>query len=208
MWLDPRFRKQFRPVLSGYDTPLRFSGPRPSFQENLSTVDALRRQLAASNTNPEKNLEKRYPFLDVDFLQFVFALPRDQLLRPGRRRFLMRRALVGVVPEEILNRKRKAYVVRAPRIAIVSHWENLQSLTHNMLAESLGIVSSSLFRQALENIHDGKDLAIVPVQRMLQLESWLRRVSEHGICRSSQLPGSEFANHPPTYAVAKQISAS
>jgi asparagine synthase (glutamine-hydrolysing) len=184
-WLEPRFRKEFRSVLRGYEQPLRLRGPRPSFQENLSTVNVLRRQLAASHANPEKNLEKRYPYLDVDFLQFLFSVPREQLVQPGRRRFLMRRALVGIVPDEILNRKRKAYVVRAPRMAIAARWSDLQALTHNMIAESLGIVSSASFRRTLENVRDGKELAILPVQRMLQLECWLRNITGEGVVRNS-----------------------
>ena len=34
----------------------------------------------------------------------------EQLVRPNQRRSLMRRALVGIVPAEILNRRRKAFI--------------------------------------------------------------------------------------------------
>jgi asparagine synthase (glutamine-hydrolysing) len=205
-WLEPRFRKDFHSVLRGYEQPLRLWGPRPSFQENLSTVNVLRRQLGASHGNPEKNFEKRYPYLDVDFLQFLFSVPREQLVQPGRRRFLMRRALVGIVPDEILNRKRKAYVVRAPRMAIAARWGDLQTLSHNMIAESLGIVSSAPFRLALENVRDGKELAIFPVRRMLQLECWLRNITGAGVVRSLSAADETATSEVPT--LAQKISAS
>lgn len=93
----------------------------------------------------------------------------------------MRRSLAGIVPDEILNRKRKAYVTRAPRTAIAAHWKDIQSLTHDMIAESLGIVSSAAYRQSLEDVRSGREMAIVPIQRMLSLESWLRNLSRWGV---------------------------
>jgi asparagine synthase (glutamine-hydrolysing) len=105
----------------------------------------------------------------------------------------MRRSLVGIVPDEILNRKRKAYVVRGPRTAILAHWADVQALTHDMIAESLGIVSSVAFRRALDDAREGKELAILPVQRMLQLESWLRNLSHRVVLGNLGAEGTTFA---------------
>ena len=180
-WLTSQFQSRFRSVLQGYDCPLTVWGPLPSFQENLSAVEALRRQLAASNAGSEETADKRYPYLDCDLLQFLFTVPRRQLVEPGRRRSLMRRSLAGIVPDAILNRRRKAYVTRAPRTAIARHWQDIQSLTRDMVAESLGIVSSAAFRQSLEGFRSGKEMAIVPIQRMLSLECWLRNLARWGV---------------------------
>lgn len=185
-WLTPSFRTRYRHVFTGYDKPLRLF-ERPSFQEYLSTVEALRRQLAASAANPETALERRYPYLDIDLLLFLFSVPRRLLVQPRRRRYLMRRALVGIVPDEILNRKRKAYVVRAPAVAIAARWNDVRALTQNMLAETLGIVSAVEFLRTLENARDGRAIVSLPVQRMLQLEGWLRNISNHESLRT--LPG-------------------
>jgi asparagine synthase (glutamine-hydrolysing) len=212
VWLNQRFQRRYRQALLGYDKRLLFWGHRPSFQENLSAVEALRRQLAASSVNPEEIAEKRYPFLDVDFLQFLFRIPREQLVQPGRRRSLMRRALAGIVPEEILNRKRKAYVARSPMLAIVTRWQDLQPLTHDMVAESLGIVSSPAFRGTLENIREGRGMAVVAVQRMLLLERWLRNLADEGAF--SKVSQSQKSEAQPLGALrslssdAKRVSAS
>ena len=106
----------------------------------------------------------------------------------------MRRSLAGIVPDEILNRKRKAYVTRAPRAAIATHWKNIQSLTHDMIAESLGIISSAAYRQSLEDVRSGKEMAIVPIQRMLSLESWLRNLSRWGVLPKSIALESEVSS--------------
>src|SRR5262249_27045704 len=39
--------------------------------------------------------EVRYPFLDQNLIEFILSIPGEQLLRPGERRSLMRRALIG-----------------------------------------------------------------------------------------------------------------
>ena len=62
-------------------------------------LEALRRQLACDALSSEPPYEKRYPYLDRALLEFMYAIPREQLVRPGQRRSLMRRALVGIVPD-------------------------------------------------------------------------------------------------------------
>jgi asparagine synthase (glutamine-hydrolysing) len=112
-------------------------------------LDTLRRQLACSVLSPEP-YEKRYPYLDRDLLEFLFAIPREQLVRPGERRSLMRRALAEIVPAEILNRKRKAFVSRAPMLAISQEWASLTNETNHMIGTSLGIILADEFSNAVE----------------------------------------------------------
>ena len=109
-WLNPAFVKRNRAALTGYEDRTKIFGPLPSFQGNVCTVDGLRRQLACSDLSSDLPREKRYPYLDRGLLEFVSAIPPEQLVRPGQRRSLMRRALIGIVPDELLNRKRKAYM--------------------------------------------------------------------------------------------------
>jgi asparagine synthase (glutamine-hydrolysing) len=180
-WLHPRFARLHASPLSGYDVRLKFFGPRPSFQENLSALEGLRRYVACSITSPRTTSERRYPYLDRDLLEFLFAIPREELIEPGRRRALMRRALAGIVPEEILTRKRKAYVSRGPRVAIAGRWTELRPLAENMIAESLGIVSAERFVSVLEDLRLGKEAPLVPVLRTLLLERWLRNLASQEI---------------------------
>ena len=120
--------------------------------------------------------EKRYPFLDRDLLEFMYAIPRSQLVRPGQRRSLMRRALGGIVPEEVLNRKRKAFVTRGPVAALSANRQRLGDLTQEMLTASFGIVSPSVFAESIENARRGQGIQIVTMMRTLALESWLRHM--------------------------------
>jgi asparagine synthase (glutamine-hydrolysing) len=175
-WLDPGFIKRNRTVLEGYASRHKLFGPLPTFQENLSTLDALRRQLASDALLSEPPREKRYPYLDRGLLEFIYAVPREQLVRPGQRRSLMRRALAGVVPEELLNRKRKAFVARGPMASILSEWPSLLQFSKRMLASSVGITDSAKFIEVLQRARHGQDVPVVTLMRTLAVELWLRNL--------------------------------
>jgi asparagine synthase (glutamine-hydrolysing) len=173
-WLDPDFVGRNRTSLTGYQSRLSLLGPLPSFQENLATLDMLRRQLGCTPLPTDLRHEKRYPYLDRNLLEFLFALPREQLVRPGQRRSLMRRALVGIVPEMILNRKRKAYAGRSLMTAISREWPSLVELSQHLISGSLRIIDPKRFFEVLQKAHRGEEIPLVLVARTLLIERWLR----------------------------------
>jgi len=184
-WLNPDFIKRNRFALQGYETRLKLFGPLPTFQESLSTLDVLRRQLGCSALTSEPLYEKRYPYLDRSLLEFMYSVPREQLVRPGQRRSLMRRALVGIVPEEILSRKRKAYVARAPLAAISSNWAHLAEITQHLLCGSLDIVDGKSLLLWLQKARDREEVPAVALLRTLYVENWLRNLAIHKILVSN-----------------------
>lgn len=192
-WLHRDFVKRHRRALTGYPLRVKLFGALPSFQENLSILEALRRQIACDALPSEPPYEKRYPYLDRDLLEFIFACPREQLVRPGQRRSLMRRSLVGIVPSELLNRKRKAFVVRSPLLALSTEQTRLSEMSEMMLVTSFGILDPEAFRLALRQACQGQEVAIVTLMRVLGIESWLRKCERNKIltgCPSTIMPGS------------------
>jgi asparagine synthase (glutamine-hydrolysing) len=179
-WLQSRFVKRHWAALTGYPSRKKLFGPLPSYQDNVDTLDALRRQLARTALPFEPPYEKRYPYLDRDLLEFMFAIPREQLVRPTQRRSLMRRALIGIVPDEILNRKMKAFVARSPMVAISNDWAHFTEMTQNMLSSSLGIVDPKRISEALQKVRRGEAVPMIALRRTLCLEGWLKdlRASE------------------------------
>jgi asparagine synthase (glutamine-hydrolysing) len=173
-WLDRAFVKRNRVALDGYHRRIRFFGALPSFQENVATLEGLRRQLASCGLSSAPLCEYRYPFLDRDLLEFIYAIPREQVVRPGQRRSLMRRALVGIVPEELLNRKRKAFVSRWPLASISEEWPQLMKLSEQMTSAALGIVKPQSFVEVLQQGKCGGEVATVKLLRTLEVEHWLK----------------------------------
>jgi asparagine synthase (glutamine-hydrolysing) len=93
---------------------------------------------------------------------------------------LMRRALVGIVPNEILNRKRKAFIARGPLAAISGEWQNLLDLSRSMRTEWLGIIDSQQFLDALKAAARGHQVPLVPLLRTISTELWLRNLEKWG----------------------------
>lgn len=167
---------------------LKFRGIRPSVQENLYTLDNLRRQIARAAIPSSPPCERRYPFLDRDLLEFLYNTPREQIVRPGRRRSLMRRALSGIVPEMILERKRKAHVGRNAIMSFQALANDLQAWTRNLHCAELGLVDPISLRQALVAACRGEDTYLWPLSNTLVLESWLRDERVQKLLIAPQFP--------------------
>ncbi len=180
-WLHPEFRRKHRAALCGYLRRQRVFGPLPTFQENISTLGALRRQLECLALPSRPPYERRYPFLDRSLLEFLYAIPSTQLVRPGQRRSLMRRALVDIVPQEVLNRKRKAFVARAPLTAICTDFSALLELAQNSICSSLGIVDGAALAEVLRKGRDGQQVPLIPVMRTVAVECWLRALKDSNV---------------------------
>jgi asparagine synthase (glutamine-hydrolysing) len=194
--LTKQASRRFGAALEGYSRRLRILGTLPSFQENLSALDSLRRQIAMAVPSSELSCEKSYPYLDREMVEFLFAVPRDQLVRPNQRRSLMRRALGSVVPNEILSRKRKAFVTRRCFSGILAEWEVVECLSQDMQLAKLGFIDPVRFREALKELKRGTAVPVVLLIRILALEHWLRQ--------SSQLAGSR--GNPVGHGVGSQAN--
>ncbi len=174
-WLDPNFVKRNRMALQGPRTRVKLFGPLPSFQGNISTLNALQRQLTCDVLPSEPPYEKRYPYLDRGLLEFMYAVPREQHVRPGRRRSLMRRALRDVVPTEILERKRKAYVARSPLAALQSARGQIETLLSDAVTVHCGLIDPVKLARSVDLITTGKETKQWSLlRRTVVFELWLR----------------------------------
>lgn len=174
-WLTPSFIHRNKSALR-ISHRLRVFGTRPSFQDNLNTLALLQRQFACISLPNNPAYELRYPYLDRSLLEFLYAIPREQIVRPRQRRSLMRRAFVHIVPDEVLNRRRKAFAVRSPLISISQQWDHLLQMTNAMVAGSLGFVDPRSFLDALTEARSGSLTSFLAISRTLTLEYWLRNL--------------------------------
>jgi asparagine synthase (glutamine-hydrolysing) len=58
-----------------------------------------------------RSLEVRVPFLDTPLVEFVSALPDEARIEPGVSKGLLRAALAGLIPPEILNQKKRTFTL-------------------------------------------------------------------------------------------------
>jgi asparagine synthase (glutamine-hydrolysing) len=57
------------------------------------------------------SLETRAPFLDVDVMELAFSMPGDLKVRHGVRKFVLKEAMRGLVPDRILHRKKEGFSI-------------------------------------------------------------------------------------------------
>ena len=53
------------------------------------------------------SMENRSPFLDRELFEFVYSLPSELLISDGKSKNLLRRAMTGIVPDVVLNNRKK-----------------------------------------------------------------------------------------------------
>jgi asparagine synthase (glutamine-hydrolysing) len=61
------------------------------------------------------SLEVRSPFLDVDLIEFINRMPSHLKIRGLNRKYILKKALSRVLPERVLNRKKKGFGIPLAR---------------------------------------------------------------------------------------------
>lgn len=182
-WVSPGFarrsgyRHHWRSILPG---PAEAGLPRPSMKHRcaglratvLQVIDAL--YLHADLVGREN----RFPFLHRPFVEFCLGLPLDQLVRPGETRSLHRRALAGVLPPEIAQRRDKGGPDDAMMRALAREWPRLRkAFSGDAHIYDAGFVERQPFLTALGRARSGLLHLCGPVFRAIELETWLRTLA-------------------------------
>lgn len=175
-WIHPHFAKRNRQAFNDRGQRFEVLGPLPSFQANILVLETLREQLACVPLPSRPTYEMRYPFLDRDFLTFCYSIPREQLLRPELRRSLLRHSMAGIVPDEVLNRKRKAFVSRRLANTFAEASVVVGRNSNSLLVADFGIIEPVEFVRALEDAATGKRPSGISLLRVVALERWLRNL--------------------------------
>jgi asparagine synthase (glutamine-hydrolysing) len=173
-WLNQQLRRRSAGGSAEGSLWDRLRCPLPSRIANgnawWSVLETLPTRLLSSN----ERFEYRYPYLDRNLVEFLFSIPRRQIVEPGRRRFLMRRALKKIVPNEILERRRKAYLIRGPITLIQRERDWLAAQFRSLRCVEMGLVDPSSLPTALDSIAIGGDPKWWPyVMRLINFEIWL-----------------------------------
>jgi len=184
-WLHPGFVRRNRAALCGYPLRVKLFGSLPSFQDQIDKLDANRRFVAYCDLRSQPLREVRYPYYDRDFLEFMFAIPREQIVRVGQRRSLMKRALVGIVPDELLKRRRKAFAPQEPKRASPTKWPGLGETRRDFVSISAGIIDPNPFLEALQKGWSDGQVPIESLKRTLFLEFWLRHLTAQRVLTNS-----------------------
>jgi asparagine synthase (glutamine-hydrolysing) len=178
-WVNAQFAKKYQLSRRQIEPRKSRAISSPAARDSHQTVTALANLLTYL---PTSTLEYRYPYLDRDLVEFLTSIPLEQLLRPGQRRFLMRRSLAKLLPPEILSRKSKATAQRCYSVSLEKHWRRIEQLLEDPLISRLGYVNATRMYSTLSAMKHG---IISPhflrLFKALSLEIWIRDLCERSL---------------------------
>jgi asparagine synthase (glutamine-hydrolysing) len=114
-----------------------------------------------------------YPFAHRPLVEFVLAIPGEELSAPGVTRSLMRRAFADLLPPRVLNRQSKGYYPPAALRAARRQIASILSVDALEVVQR-GWIDADRLRQALRTLADGGGESGGDVHRVLHLERWLQ----------------------------------
>ncbi len=137
------------------------------------------------------SLEGRSPLLDQKLIEFVTHLPPHMKLRGGESKFLLRRLMKGLLPDEVINRRKMGFGVP------VGRWMRgpMRSLVEDTLLAmpDRPVVDRDVVNHLTRTHLSGRVDHTARVWSLLMLELWFRHVVENGTLG---------ADPPPAYQVA------
>jgi asparagine synthase (glutamine-hydrolysing) len=171
-WISPEFvrKTHFSSRIRGRAVPPRFRNLATQYHYEL--LGRSRMLLARSYTG--LYAETRYPFLYRPLVEFFLAAPMEQKVRPNERKSLMRRALSGILPEAIRDRRGKGDVFPYTFSSLNRNWHEVWNLFDNSMLAELGCIDNKLFRQALIDARAGYAPQALRLQLLICVEAWLQ----------------------------------
>ena len=128
----------------------------------------------------EKACDIRYPFLHRPLVELVLATPWRAKEVPGEPKALLRRAMRGVLPEEIRGRTRDVSTGHAVYTGLRKEWGVLQQLTESSMLVELGIVDRERLQNALHLARQGHAFHLGGLLSTLTLDAWLQHPAHKG----------------------------
>jgi asparagine synthase (glutamine-hydrolysing) len=193
-WIDTAFAKRTKIARQMFGPTERFGYLRPTRRAVIGGIILLGNKLSKWTSPRHAVEEARYPYLDQNLIEFMLSIPASQVLRPGERRSLMRRALTGLVPADILNRRTKQFGARTPVVALDKNLDALLSMFQSSRCSGLGYVDQSRLMEAFHSARAGGEVHLVRFMRTIALEVWLADLMSRGIIHnlnSEQYPSTE-----------------
>ena len=122
-----------------------------------------------------QGVDFRQPLIDHRVVEFALSLPPSQAVRAGRRKIVVRNAMRGLLPDEVVDRPRKVLPTAIGERGLRERetdkvWDYLT----NMRASALGFVDERLLRRAYQDYLDRRTNDEL-FWYAVTLEDWLRR---------------------------------
>lgn len=172
-WITQKARRSL--LQAGRDQGMRVNEriELPSRRVRETMIRSFRALLSAGYFQGYQQIYFCHPYSNQDLIDFILALPMDQLVRPSQDRFLMRRATQGILPESIRTRRSKATINEAPCRVLEREQEEIGD-PHTLEVCQRGYAEPNRLAKAMRGIALGKIDDSYAFLRLMNIEQWLR----------------------------------
>jgi asparagine synthase (glutamine-hydrolysing) len=177
-WFSPTFVKRMK-LHERRLAPLDVFGFRlPSGADQAAGFISIVQTVSLCFRQEYSAIDITYPYLHRPLVEFLHAIPFEQLVRPGENRSLMRRAMKGILPEKIAQRKTKGRPKEAFLRALRRESSRLRPMFEDARVCAYGYMEAQPLLAALDRAKHGAETWSAPLLRTITLELWLRAL-EH-----------------------------
>jgi len=140
--------------------------------------------LASHNLNYKDKMgmacgvEIRVPLLDADLASFAERLTDRQRIHGGETKYLFRRALRGVVPDEVLSRSKSGFGLPLRSFFHEVYGPQIRRLAAEGRLDGTGVFDGAGVVALLDADRRGEIDATYPLLGVLCVESWLRQFAQ------------------------------
>jgi asparagine synthase (glutamine-hydrolysing) len=146
------------------------------------------------------SIEARPPLLDHELVEFAARIPARLRLRDGQTKHLLKRAMRGILPDDIIDRRKHGFAVP------LAHWfrGELSGFARDLLLSDTcrrrGLFNASYIEHLLTLHERGRDIDL-QLWTLMSTELWCRRVLDVPI-QSQRLERAARQRILPAVAVA------
>jgi asparagine synthase (glutamine-hydrolysing) len=130
-------------------------------------------------------IEERHPFLYRPLVELALGLPAQLCAQPMARKWILREAMRGVLPETVRTRPGKGSIDGSLARTLSREAGRMCALLDDSILVEMGLVDRAALARAIEDGAQGADFQRGAIVRTLALECWLQvrfgRWGESGI---------------------------
>lgn len=119
------------------------------------------------------SIEARVPLLDDKLVEFAATIPSELKLRNGTTKHIFKRAMRGILPDEVVNRPKQGFGVPLGRWFRGQLAKFVRELLLSETSKGRGILNTAYIEQLVERHEGGRDLDL-PLWTLISFELWCR----------------------------------
>jgi len=172
-WAEEGFQEKY---FRRFPRPVKFDNDLNNYLYQIFRYTTLPGLLHYEDRNSMAfSIETRLPFLDYRLVEYLFSLPLDQKITGGMTKVVLRKAMKGILPEEVRNRGDKMGFVTPEDIWFRTILKNqIHEIIRSKSFAERGYFDVNKVKKAFDEHCKGKVNISSTIWRWVNLELWLR----------------------------------